>query len=57
MDLVHIWQDRFPYHIHDLNIKATDFALHPHFQLIQGSYAVWWQLLFWLCFTALEGML
>ena len=28
-----------PYHPHDLNIKATDFALHPPVSLIQASYA------------------
>ena len=54
MDLVHVWHDRLRAKVslsstlpttHDLNIKGTDFPLHPPFQLIQVSYAVWWQLL------------
>ena len=56
MNLIHIWLEGQSFieqnfaHIRDLNIKATDFTLHPPFQLIQASYDVWWQLL--LCHVA-----
>ena len=50
MDVAHNWHDIWRSKI-SLNStlptprNATDFALHPPFQLFQASYAVWWQFL------------